>query len=369
VGAPAAEIVRVPIIGISMSADGQWFGGHDGLGNFAQAGDQAAIWSRNQGLTRLGIPTGHNSSQVTGLSADGSKVVGSAPTSGRGAKSEAFLWTAADGMTGLRSLLPGSSSSFIGLGGISDDGSTVVGTASYSTGEEIWLLSSNRQLTSLGLPEGTSGVGGVIATLHVSGDGRRTAGEGRAPGIDDSRIFTWDSDDGFQFVSQPGFTSPRISADGNYVVAYSKAFNSPSTFRWSRDGGVTPIPTLSGHSARFDSYDINADGSIIVGEVSRRAVVWDGQNGTQDLRQLLIDEHGFSSGVLPPQLTAAFNISSDGMTLDVTSDTAYRERWAIYLDKPLVNVVPEPSTWALGCVCGIALFVASGRGKLWRRRC
>jgi hypothetical protein len=37
---------------------------------------------------------------------------------------------------------------------------------------------------------------------------------------------------------------------------------------------------------------------------------------------------------------------------------------AIYLDKPLVTVVPEPTTWALACIAVIGFFVAARRRLL-----
>jgi hypothetical protein len=109
------------------------------------------------------------------------------------------------------------------------------------------------------------------------------------------------------------------------------------------------------------------DGSIIVGELRQavgsgsgvRAFVWDAQHGTQDLRQLLIDEHGFLDTELP-QITAVLDISADARTLNVTSGSPnpYTERWAVFLDKPLVTVVPEPSTWAMGAMGALLLGIA-----------
>lgn len=368
----AAEIVRLPIYANRMSANGEWFAGHDGPDGFANVGGQAAIWSREDGIRTLGIAPGNDRAEAYGISADGSKVAGAAYT---GATSEAFVWTAADGIVGLGALLPGSSSSDVWLSsGVSDDGSTVVGRAFYPTPTggsrtEIWMLREG-QMTSLGLPPGATAVNHV---LDLSGDGSVLVGNTQATtgGQGPYRGFIWDRENGFQDVA-PDALGLRVSADGNTVTG--RFFSSKLAFRWTREEGPIPLPALPGWPLFTGVYDIASDGSIIVGEVRNdngvRAFVWDAERGTQDLRQLLIDEHGFTNAELP-QITAAFGISADARTLGVTSGSPnpYTERWAVYLDKPLVNVVPEPSTWALGFVGGIALFIVSRRRTLWKQRC
>jgi hypothetical protein len=157
-----------------------------------------------------------------------------------------------------------------------------------------------------------------------------------------------------------------VSDDGSTVSGYT---SSGLAYRWTVEGGAIPISTLPGWPRCTGIYDLTPDGSLIAGEFSntstRLAFVWDAQNGTQDLRQLLIDRHGFNDAQIPTQLGAITAISADTMTLGVSSVSgfAYTERWAIYLDKPLVNVVPEPSTYALSLVGAVAVAGAMRRRK------
>jgi len=356
--ARAAEIVRVPIdVGFNaMSADGHWFAG--------ASGNEAAIWSRDQGLQLLGIPPGYESSVAQGISQDGSRVVGTASRGSFPTTTEAFVWTLQNGIIGLGSLLPGASSSNASNArGISDDG-TAVGRATYLSGNSIWMLTTDGEMTTLGLPQGATDV----TSLTVSRGGNEVVGT--ATNL--NRAFIWDRQDGFRDLGG-GIRFAIVSDDGSTVSGRSVDPSPP--YRWTREEGAIPLSTLPGWPRCTGIYDMTPDASIIVGELSnsssRLAFVWDEQHGTQDLRQLLIAEHGFTDAELPSQLGALSSISADAMTLSASSVSgfSYTDRWAIYLDKPLVNVVPEPSTWALGCIGGIALFVVSRCRTLWKQRC
>jgi hypothetical protein len=332
--AQAAEIVRVPIdiVGNAMSSDGRWFAGG--------SGNEAAIWSRDEGLRLLGIPPGYERSVARGISHDGSRVVGAA---GRGTfpndTAEAFVWTAQAGIVGLGALLPGSSSSAASnAGGMADDG-TALGRVSYPTRNDIWMLSADGQMTTLGLPPGATDV----TSLTVSGGGNFVVGTATDP----FRAFIWDRQGGFEELGA-GIEFALVSDDGSTVAGRSR--NPSVPYRWTRDEGAIPLPMLPGWPRVGGVYDMTPDGSIIVGELindsSRLAFVWNEQHGTQNLRQILVDQHGFTDAELPPQLGALSSISADAMTLSAVSVSgfAYTERWAIYLDKPLVTI-DMPSTW------------------------
>ncbi len=86
---------------------------------------EAFRWTQATGMVGLGdLPGGSFYSDANGVSADGSVVVG---ISNIGNGSEAFRWTQATGMVGLGNLSGWNSSS---ASGVSADGSVVVGTAS-----------------------------------------------------------------------------------------------------------------------------------------------------------------------------------------------------------------------------------------------
>jgi probable HAF family extracellular repeat protein len=113
----------------SVSADGAVV---VGAGNFA-GGYQAIRWSAATGMVGLGdVPGGRGASFATGVSADGSKVVGSAGTAPN--EQEAFLWTSETGMRCLRDVLAEQGVDLTGwqiyfASDISADGKTIVGGA------------------------------------------------------------------------------------------------------------------------------------------------------------------------------------------------------------------------------------------------
>jgi hypothetical protein len=153
--------------------------------------------------------------------------------------------------------------------------------------------------------------------------------------------FTWDRVNGYQKLALEGAFGERplldlVSADGTTVVGLSDIIgNLEALFRWTREAGATEIPLPLGASSGF-ARDLTPDGSIIVGEASSGAFVWDERNGAQDLRSLLIQEHGFSESDLPT-LHFATQISADAMTLTVaTTNSTPAALSAIYLDKPLI---------------------------------
>lgn len=116
----------------SVSADGAVVVGTGGF----PGGQQAIRWTAATGMVGLGdVPGGLGSSFATGVSADGSKVVGSASTGPN--EQEAFLWTATTGMRRLRDVLEEQGVDLSGwqiyfASDISADGRTIVGSATLS---------------------------------------------------------------------------------------------------------------------------------------------------------------------------------------------------------------------------------------------
>lgn len=91
---------------------------------------QAFRWTQATGMVGIGTLPSYSRSIATGVSANGSVVVGNSSASGR--FEEAFRWTQSGGMVGL-GVLPGLKSS--SANGVSGDGKVVVGT---STGYPIY---------------------------------------------------------------------------------------------------------------------------------------------------------------------------------------------------------------------------------------
>jgi probable HAF family extracellular repeat protein len=340
--ASAAEIVRIPSTDpVHMSADGQWFAG-------SEAGI-AMLWSRDHGTLNLGTLSGAASSFPEGVSQDGSVVIGFS-----GGK--AFRWTAANGMVDLGTL-PGSLESYARA--VSDDGNFIAG----DSGTEPWIWTAATGIVGLGLPPGATDA----SVYDVSADGNTVVGA-----IPGQRGFIWNRQSGFELLVADAW---KVSTDGNTVVGPA-AVGSP--FRWTRDKGYIPLSALPGMDSRGGAADTTPDGAVIVGglisssgdAVANRGVVWDAQLSTRIVQDVLLQEHGFSSAELPV-LNFVSGISRDAMTLSaqtynvVNGGIASRTRWAIYLDKPLVTVVPEPGTWALALIAAAAsLFILRTRRRL-----
>lgn len=133
-GAPMGELGCV-------SADGRWAGG---LGVFAN-GQEAYLWSEGSGVVNLGHLNPTHSGAVTGISADGSFVVGFDRPFGPAVFGRGFAWTEQNGMVDLNDL-----AQFFGIdvGGavlslplaVSADGRTIVGQGLQGFQTIAWRL-------------------------------------------------------------------------------------------------------------------------------------------------------------------------------------------------------------------------------------
>jgi probable HAF family extracellular repeat protein len=117
----------------------------DGAVVVGQGDHQAIRWTAATGFVKLGdLQGGAGSSFATGVSADGTKVVGAGST-GPGEQA-AFLWTPETGMRNLSEILTEQGVDLTGWGlyfasDISADGKTIVGSA-YLDGQGTvgWIL-------------------------------------------------------------------------------------------------------------------------------------------------------------------------------------------------------------------------------------
>ena len=91
-------------------------------------------------------------------------------------------------------------------------------------------------------------------------------------------------------------------------------------------------------SFQTTAHAVSADGSVIVGGSAEGAFIWDEPNGTQSLRDLLIDE---GVDLTAWTLQAATGISADGRTIVGygTNPLGQTEAW--------IATVPEPTALPL----------------------
>ena len=253
----------------------------------------------------LGFLPGYYQSEATGVSADGSVVVGLAI----GAYPSRALRWAGGTMTSLGTV-PGydHSEAF----GVSADGSVVVGYGDSSNGWRA-LRWAGGTMTDLGTLPGSNY--GTIA-LGVSANGFVVVGYA-TDNWSYARAFRWAGGTMTNLGTLPdgsGSEANAVSADGSVVVGFAKNADDDSrAFRWA--GTMTSLGTLPGDD---DSYadGVSADGSVVVGYSKSsdgwRAFIWTAAAGMRDLQQVLVNEYGLGQKLIGWTLWRARAISADG---------------------------------------------------------
>jgi len=272
----------------------------------------AALPSLAQRLIWLGTLPGSDGSWATGVSADGSVVVGVADSAA--GKWRAFRWTAAGGMQDLGTLGGDGSAAW----GVSADGSVVVGSARNAAGKWRafrWTEASGMQdLGTLGGDEsrayGVSADGSVVVGYAHNAAGQR-------------RAFRWTPAGGMQDLGTLGGDESRaygVSADGSVVVGSAhNAAGQWRAFRWTPAGGMQDLGTLGGDWSV--AYGVSADGSVVVGSAQNaagewRAFRWTAARGMRDL------------GTLGGNWSAAWSVSADG---SVVVGGGGEDIWQLYV--------------------------------------
>jgi probable HAF family extracellular repeat protein len=230
---------------VAVSADGSTLVGSRLAGS---SSFEAALWTEDSGVVGLGVlPGGALASSATGVSADGSIVVGYSDSS---SGHQAFLWTAADGMVGLGSLLAGGESS---AQAISADGSTVVGWSDTVLGARGFVWDADTGMKQIAGPS-------IFSPIAVSGDGSLVVG-----GTDDANFgaFILQRVEGAQSVQRVleknfgvdvagwSLTSATgISEDGRVIVGVGSSPNC------GEDGWIATIDPGCGDGVDNDGDDL-----------------------------------------------------------------------------------------------------------------
>jgi probable HAF family extracellular repeat protein len=261
------------------------------------------VWMVVARLTWLGT-LGGSKIEATGVSADGSVVVGGAENAA--GQWRAFRWTAARGMQDLGTLGGDESWAY----GVSADGSVVVGWAENAEGQPHafrWTAAGGmRNLGTLPGSYGSEAYGVSADGSVVVGVAENAAGQYRA--------FRWTAAHGMQDLGTLGGSwsvATGISADGSVVVG--AAWNAPwqfHAFRWTASGGMQDLGTLDGDKSM--AKGVSADGSVVVGYAQNaagqtRAFRWTAAGGMEDLN--ITYAHLLTNGSV---LEVASAISPDG---------------------------------------------------------
>ncbi|MHB0953333.1 MAG: autotransporter domain-containing protein [Allorhizobium sp.] len=266
-----------------------------------------ALAADTSGYQSLGTLPGTDRSVATGVSTDGSVIVGySYPASG--SSSYAFRWTAAGGMADLGSLGGTVSAAY----GVNADGSVVVGSSNIaSSNPHAFRWTAAGGMADLGT------LGGTVSTAYgVNADGSVVVGSSDiASG--GSRAFRWTAAGGMADLGTLGGTISRaygVNADGSVVVGYSGLGGAVyHAFRWTGVGGMADLGTLGGTLSYANG--VNTDGSVVVGYGSiasgdLHAFRWTAAGGMADL------------GTLGGLYSAARGVNADGSVVVGSSDLA-----------------------------------------------
>jgi probable HAF family extracellular repeat protein len=311
---------------------------------------EAFCWTADLGMTGLGFlydSGGEKSSGASGVSADGSIIVGNNFQSGMG--HEPFRWTVDTGMTSLG-----------GLGfanAVSSDSSTVVGSylADNTARAQPYRWTAEGGLTLLAEPGLQSDAYGVSA------DGSTVVGS-TDTGVHEA--FGWTAESGLTGLGDlPGGTfhsvARAISADGLTIVGDSVgASGDYEAFVWTVGGGMIGLGNLPGGGAFGSSaYSVSADGSRVVGlgsvRANQHAVIWEPHNGMRRLSDLLT---GAGVDLAGWRLVTANGISPNGRYVVGfgSNPRGLGEAWLV----DLASVIPEPPTASLliGATAVLAMF-------------
>jgi uncharacterized membrane protein len=305
----------------AISSDGQVVVGH------CIQTQQAFRWDRRRGMTPLTLA--RNQAWAIATDAIGSVVVGSALPcdSDRCQDSQhAARWEAG----AFEMLGEPDSSRQTAATGISADGSVIVG---YDYGGPGFVAFRwTRQGGAVPLGPGSA--------LDVSGDGRVIVGYGGTPG--NQRAMRWSPEgDATELGALPGETSGyayAANADGSVIVGSSWSTNTTFATRWSDSDGTTSFGPLPGDIvAAF--YATSEDGSVAVGVSTNarpptlytgHALIWDDASGLRalesDLARAGIDIGGW-------KLVQATAVSANGRVITGfgTNPSGQTEAWIVRL--------------------------------------
>lgn len=293
-----------------VSADGSVVVGTADDGSAGNAG-RAFRWTQADGMISLGTLSG-GYSLAWGVSADGTVVVG---VSDDGNGGRAFRWTQAGGMTSLGTLNGGNDSLAYS---VSSDGSVVVGAASdgsAANASRAFRWTQGGGMVSLGTLNG----GNESVAKGVSADGSVVVGAASSSIANAYRAFRWTQAEGMRDLGTLSGGSESaasgVSADGSVVVGSSRdgnANNETRAFRWTEGGGMVSLGTVNGGTYSH-AWGVSADGNVVVGEVddgTLQAFRWTQSSGMQTVEAWLAENGvAVTGGIQTMRASAA---SADG---------------------------------------------------------
>jgi probable HAF family extracellular repeat protein len=320
---------------LGISADGSTV---VGMGTSAN-GKEAFVWREETGMIGLGdLSGGAFESYANAVSVDGSVVFGTGRT-GRG--QEAFRWSANGGMIALGNA-PGGGF-FRGVADVSAEGSTAIlrefsldPSAAY-----LWTLGNG----FINLPEI---VLDSVGMNGISDDGSVIVGGS------DFRAIRWENGIGVTMLGElPGQqwgSATDVSADGKVIVGNGYGL-AAEAFRWTEEEGMVGLGFPSG-SVESYAEAASADGAVVIGystsgALGARVLYWTEHTGPRHLDEYLISKR--ATGLDGWSLIYAQGISDDGrrivgIGISPEGDT---EAWMVTLP------IPEPLSFVLLAIASV----------------
>ena len=216
-------------------------------------------------------------------------------------------------ITNLGVLSSGSDSS---AAGISQDGSTVVGQSSTSSGDRAFRWTRDGGIQSLGLLlQGANARSNAWAT---SADGKVVVGDCALPSnySPQWRGFQWTSSGGMTelqpYTSQGGnfYSSTRaVTGDGQTYFGNTSNSNGSSAAKWNASGTISVLSNAVGSVATA----CTADGAFAVGTANGYAVRW-GPGGTERYLSIPNDTRSNAYGVSDNGLIVTGDCTVGGVT-------------------------------------------------------
>ena len=253
-------------------------GGTYGLGGYI-----ALRWTIADGRQPLGLLPDGDSSFAYGASYDGSVISGQAcgPECNT---SQPFRWVAPSGPLEGLGYMP--SSSYTYGYGISDDGATIAGYAVQDGTYDVYPTMWREEIGVVALDRFPSG--GTAIAHTASGDGGYLAGRGWDADHHEQAA-RWSDDGSIQglgFLSDPGpivFSRGRsVTPDGSVVIGTAHGADglggyTYQGFRWTQAGGMLGLGVMGPHGnlGTTAGLDVTASGNLIVG-------AWGGDTGVGD---------------------------------------------------------------------------------------
>jgi probable HAF family extracellular repeat protein len=296
-----------------------------------------------------------DSEKITGVSDDGSVIVGSHSDFIGGAPS---AYRHVDG-SNTPGFMPLPFSPPFGVArAVSADGSVAVGQLAFRDGNSTTLFGF-RWYPAGGQTVATPNDGTYGDVTGISADGFTIIGTtGTNPAVN-QQAYLWSSpQDPVLLGDLPGggFSSAAksVSSDGTVVVGLGTSASGPEAFRWTGAGGMLGLGDLPGGAFDSVAVDLSDDGSVIVGMgtsvLGREPFIWDAVNRMRPLQSVLAAAGLNLTGW---RLTDVAGVSVDGLTIAGTGidPAGGTQAW--------VATLPEPA----GVAGVVAMMLVLGRRR------